>query len=109
MIEETDKGVTKVKHPPKEAVIEWTIAQEKIEEMSMAIKKSFSVAGIVIGSEEDLILYIKKSRKCLMFFCIGSMELSEESNEDLSADCSNTSESNTFHVNKKTFLQVVSK
>ena len=42
MIEETDKGVTKVKRPPKEAVIEWILkAQEKIEEKSMIIKKSF--------------------------------------------------------------------
>ena len=41
MIEETDKGVSKVKCPPKEAVIEWILrAQEKIEEKSTIIKKS---------------------------------------------------------------------
>ena len=55
MIEETDKGVTKVKRPPKEAVIEWILkAQEKIEEKSMIIKKSFLVAGITIGGEEEM-------------------------------------------------------
>ena len=55
MIEETDKGVSKVKCPPKEAVIEWILrAQEKIEEESMIIKKSFLVAGIVGSSEEEL-------------------------------------------------------
>ena len=49
--------MSKVKCPPKEAVIEWILrAQEKIEEKSMipVIKKSFLVAGIAGSSEEEL-------------------------------------------------------
>ena len=67
MIDETDKGVSKVRCPPKEAVIEWILqAQQKIEERSMIIKKSFLVAGITntIGSSEvGMILHTGKSSK----------------------------------------------
>ena len=59
MLDETEKGVAKVKCPPKEAVIEWILrAQQKIEEKNIIVKKSFLVAGITntIGrSEEELI------------------------------------------------------
>ena len=42
MLDETEKGVAKVKRPPKEAVIEWILrAQQKIEETNIIIKKVF--------------------------------------------------------------------
>ena len=42
MIEETDKGVLKVKHPPKESLINWILrVQEQIERRNTIINKSF--------------------------------------------------------------------
>ena len=56
MIEETDKGVSKRKRPPKESLVEWILrAQELIERRNIIIKKTFLVAGITntIGSSEE--------------------------------------------------------
>ena len=53
MIEETDRGVSQVKHPPKEAVVECNlIAQENVKGKSMTFKKFFLEAGIGRSSEE---------------------------------------------------------
>ena len=56
MIEESDKGVSKVQPPPKESLINWILrAQEIIESRDSIIKKSFLVAGIAntMGSSEE--------------------------------------------------------
>ena len=47
MVQEADKGVSKIKPPPKSNLLEWIkAAQEKIESKGTIVSKSFLVAGI---------------------------------------------------------------
>ena len=55
MVAEADKGVSKIKPPPKSNLLEWIkAAQEKIESKGTIVKKSFMVAGIT-NSETEMV------------------------------------------------------
>ena len=55
MVAEADKGVSKIKPPPKLNLLEWIkAAQEKIESKGTIVSKSFLVAGIT-NSETEMI------------------------------------------------------
>ena len=55
MVAEADKGVSKIKPPPKSNLLEWIkAAQEKIESKGTIVSKSFLVAGIT-NSETEMI------------------------------------------------------
>ena len=108
MIEETDKGVSKVRCPPKQIVIEWILrAQEKIEEKSMIIKKSFLVAGIPGSSEEELMRDDSTYREIQKIMSEvfgethkGYVEPESSLDEDPFANCSSTSDSEDIDLDE---------
>ena len=53
MIEETEKGDSPIRCPPKESLVDWILnAQEKIESKKEIIQKSFVVAGITCNQND---------------------------------------------------------
>ena len=107
MIEETDKGVSKLKRPPKESLVDWILrAQELIERI---IKKSFLVAGITntIGSSEEELIRVDPTYGEIQQIMtevfgevhMGYMEPDSNTGEDPFVNCSDTSESEDPELN----------
>ena len=71
MIEETEKGDSPIRRPPKESLVDWILnAQEKIESKKEIIQKSFIVAGITCNQNDlarDNTLFSRLKKSCWRF------------------------------------------
>ena len=97
MIEETEKGDSPIRRPPKESLVDWIFnAQEKIESKKEIIQKLFIVAGITCNQNDlarDDTLFSEIEEIMLEVFGedhMGYVEPEEDSEDPFSSDSSDS-------------------